>query len=271
MKKLFFIGAIVLSSMLSADYVLEYNMDGEIQRFMYHDASKAKLVTPSDDSSAVYKIGDKTYIVSGSGKNKKIVDMDEMRAMVNSFGYDPSAYNQEETFKPKIKKTSKRVTVAGIKGYEWIVSVDDNGEESEKVVVTNDKRVVKTVRAMKNLFTSMSGINTENNDLFEIEKGYVIIKANGLVLSSFKEKNIDKSEYTLPTDAQKQKMPKYDQKKMEALQKHLEEIAKEVEKEVEKAKAEAESKAKKDTKKQDNASQEDLDTQKAVNLLKSFF
>ena len=259
MKKTLLISAFALSSMLNADYLLEYKMDNEIQKFMYHDASLSKLVTASDDGSTVYKIGKKSYIVTGKGKNKTVVDVDEMRAMANSFGYDPSEYNPKESFHPHIKKTSKRVTIAGVKGYVWRVQLED-GDKFEEIVVTNDKRVVNTMRAMTNMFASMSGIDTGENDMFEIEKGYIVIKADGVELHAFKEKHIDSSEYALPTDAKKQSMPKFDKKNLEALEKGLEELAKEAQK--------AQKKVTKEPKEDDEP---EIDTQKAVNLLKSFF
>jgi len=266
MKKLILIGVLALNSILSGDYLLEYKMDDGIQRFMYHNASKAKLLTLDDDSTAIYKIGKKTYIVTGKGKNKKIVDMDEMRAMAKAFGYDPSTYNQEEKFTPKIKKSSKRVTVGGIKGYEWTITGNYDGKTyKEKIIVTNDKRVVKSVRAMKNLFTAMSGVNADNNDLFEIEKGYVVIKADGIELKSFKEKSISASEYTLPTNATKQKMPKLDKKNQEELEKNL----KKIEQQVKKEQAEEQQRAQKQEKVENKAPE--IDTEKAINLLKSFF
>ena len=244
MKKSLFISVLALSSLLHADYVLEYKMDKDIQKFIYHSSSKSKLVMPSDEASAIYKIGKKSYIVSGKGQHKKIVDVDEMRAMANSFGYDPSEYEQEELFHPKITKSSKRVTIAGIKGQVWSVSASD-GSETQEIVVTNDTRVVKTVRAMEALFRNMSGADAENGDMLEIEKGYVIIKADDLKLHSFKEKDINSQEYALPTDAKRESMPKFDRKKLEALQKKLEEHQRDAE--------------------------ENVDADKAVDMLKSFF
>ena len=256
MKKSLLIGALALSSILSADYLLEYKMGEDTQKFMYHDASTARLIMPSDDASSIYKIGKKSYIVSGRGKNKKIVDVDAMRAMANSFGYDPSEYNQEEQFHPQIKKTSKRVTVAGIRGEVWRVSAED-GAEFEDIVVTKDKRVVHTMRAMQNLFENMSGIKADSS-MLEIEKGYVVIQADGLKLNKFKEMSIDASEYALPTDAKKQEMPHFNKKNMKALEDRLAELAKESEKMQEKTQ-----KSQKD--------EEKIDADKAVDMLKSFF
>jgi len=267
MKKFLLIWIFTLSIVLNADYLLEYQMDNDIQKFMYHNASKSKLVTAEDDAAVIYKIGKKIYIVTGNGKNRTIIDMDEMRAMANAFGYDPSEYNQDKRFKPTIKKSSKRVSIAGIKGYEWIIRAkDDDGKIYEnKVVVTNDKRVVKSVRAMKSLFAAMSGIKMDDNDFFEIEKGYVIIKADGILLHSFKEVHIDAKEYTLPTNAKRQKMPKIDEKDRIELEKNL----KKVEQEIKKAEAEAKKRAKEEKTQENN--REDIDAQQAMDLLKSFF
>ncbi len=97
--------------------------------------------------------------------------------------------------------------VAGIAGEVWIVSGIYDGEKyKEEIVVTKNKKVVKIVRAMFNVFSSMSGAQIEEN-FYELQKGYVTTKADGLQLKSFSEKSIQSSEYELPKQSQKQKAP----------------------------------------------------------------
>jgi hypothetical protein len=205
---------ILTSSTLQADYILKYKMDTETQTYMYHSDTQSKLVSGSgDERSEIYKVGKKIYIVSYEDGEKNIVDMDEMKKMSQAFGgMDSSAYTQKnEPLKYTIKKTGKKVKVGGIKGEIWIVSGEDNGEKfKEEVVVTNDKRVVKTIHAMFKALSAMSTEEIEDN-LLEIQKGYVAIKADGMALESFSEKKVSSAVYQLPKDAKQQKMPDFSQ------------------------------------------------------------
>jgi len=92
-----------------------------------------------------------------------------------------------------------RVSVGGIKGHEWIVKGEEDGKNYEtKMVVTNDKNVVKTMRAMFTSMSDMSAGMVSGENPFEIEKGYVVIKADGMKLESFKSKSLSSSVYILP-------------------------------------------------------------------------
>ena len=246
-KKVLVLSSLAVVTLLNADYVLEYKMDDETQTFMYKNDSALKMITT--DSSAMYKIGDKTYLVRG----KTVVDMADMRKIADSFGYDSSVYQEEvSSLKPQIKKSSKRVNIAGIKGEEWIVSGTEDGEHfEEKVIVTKDKRVVTAVRAMTNMFSSMTDGSA---DTFELEKGYVLIQSDGMELKSFKEMKIDKSEYKLPKGYKKQDIPTRDS------------INAVVEKATNDYKARESQREEPKTQKE-----KDEEVDKAVNLLKSFF
>jgi len=196
--------------LLQADYISTYQMDGETQTIMYHDATHAKMINSSkDENSAIYSIDKKVYIVSTENGKTKVVDMDQMRSMMA--GFAGGAQEQEKPKKPdfKITKTGKRETVAGIKGEVWIIEGNDDGEHfKDKIVVSKDKRLLKTTNAMMHLFSDMSGGSTdETGSIFEIQKGYATIKADGFILKSFQEKKLPKSEYELPKDAQMQEMP----------------------------------------------------------------
>jgi len=211
MKKYLLTAILALTTLLQADYVLKYQMDTEEQTFMYHSDKSSKMINKGDgEKREIYRIGKKIYAVSYDNGRKKVIDMDEMRKMSQSMGYDASQY-QEEIQKPKlkVKKTGKRVTVGGVRGEVWIVSgVEDGKKFKEELIVTKDRRVVKTARAMFDLFMSMSGVETESNFL-EIQKGYITIKAEGMELKSFSEKKVASSEYQIPKDAKKQKVPNF--------------------------------------------------------------
>ena len=206
--------AVLLLGMLSveADYISRYKMDGNTQVFMYHDDTHAKMINKNkEDSSSIYRIGKKVYIVTKKYGKTHVVDADEMKKLAHSLGGDTDRQKNSNTPKLKVKRTGKRVKVAGIMGEVWIVSGVEDGETfKEKVVVTKDRRVVKTVHAQTNMFLQMGDAENDGSEnIFEIRPGYVTIKAEGMVLESFKEKKIPKSEYALPKDAKIQKMPDF--------------------------------------------------------------
>jgi len=199
---------IAMTMLLHADYVLEYKMDKWQHKFMYRDSTSSKLIHQSaTEKSEIYKIGKKTYIVSSEAGKKVIIDLDELRMLSQYSGLNDMQYI-EEIKKPKykIEKTSKVVNVGGIDGELWIISGKLKGKEFvKKVVVTNDKRVVESIRAMYSLIGSMSGIKTDN-DLFEFEKDYVTIKTDDIHLKSFSDIKVPISEYQLPKNVEKQKI-----------------------------------------------------------------
>lgn len=242
--KSFILCLFLFFSSLQADYVTEYKMGGEIQKFMYHDASHSKMVNHSgDEKSEIYRIGKKVYIVSGPEDDKQIIDVDDMKAMSKSMGFDASAYAKdakEEAKNYKISKTGKRVSVGGVKGELFVVTGTSEGKPyKQEIVMTNNKDVVKSVRAMFSLFSAMSTMNDSEN-FFEVKKGYVPIKSEGMELKSFKSMRIAKGEYELPKKAKKQTMPTKEK--------------------IQKSKG-----------MQDSDSEQDRDVSEAINMLKSFF
>ena len=188
-------------TLLQADYVVKYNMDGEIMEFMYKNSTTSKMTTNSEDAKVeIYHIKKNSYLVSHGEEGVSVVDVNKMKSKAKQMGFDPSMYAEKQE-KPNftIKKTGKKVKVGGIKGEEWILKGKEDGESyTTKVVVTNDKNVVKTMRA---LFTSMSDMTSgmaAGDNLFEIKKGYVLIKADGMKLESFKSKTLSSNVYKIP-------------------------------------------------------------------------
>jgi len=240
------IALVAISTLLQADYVIKYNMDGDITEFMYKNSSTSKMITHSDSKTEIYNIKKNSYIVTHEDNDITIVDVNKMRAKAKEMGFDPSAFAaKQEAPKFTIEKTGKKERLGGINGEVWILKGEEDGEKYEtKVVVTDDKRVVKTVRAMFNSISTMSGGMVGEVNFFELKKGYITIKADGMKLVSFKNKSLPQSTYTLP------KVPK----KRTSNQK----------KSTTKVKAKAHSEPKEET-------LSDKDIQEATDMLKSFF
>ena len=189
---------------LQADYLMQYNMDGEVNTFLYKDANHAKLITHKDKqggSSAIYSLNKKVYVVTDEDGMLSIVDTQKAKSFMDSMGINiiMSDEEKQENRKFTIKKTGKKELVAGIKGDVWILG--DKGEQT-RVVVTNNKNIVKMTHNMTHLLSKMSG--SEQN-FYEIKKGYVLIKAEGMKLEKFTKKKVAKSEYMLPKKASSKK------------------------------------------------------------------
>ena len=91
MKK-YFIGSLLLSmSLLQADYLLKYSMDGNNQLFMYHSDTTAKMVIDGEgQEKSIYKIGKKVYLVSSHNGKKVVMDMDKLKQLQKAMGFDAS-------------------------------------------------------------------------------------------------------------------------------------------------------------------------------------
>ncbi len=202
-----------LTGALHADYILQYQSEAETQTFNYRDASHATLVTSGEgETSSIYRIGEKIYIVSDDDGQKRVMDMDEMKKMTAAMKGSGMMQEPESSraHDYKIKKTGKTVTVGGIKGEVWIVEGTDDGEPfKEEVVVTNDKRVVKTFDAMMAMFAKMGEGIVDMPEELNIAKGYAVIRAEGMELKSFSEKALPQSSYELPKGAKQEKMPDF--------------------------------------------------------------
>ncbi|MBU0720895.1 hypothetical protein KJ877_06090 [bacterium] len=200
-KILILLGVMLVS--LQADYVLQYNMDTDVSTFMYKDANHAKMITPpgEDGSTEIYSINKKTYIVSQHNGVLSIVDVDKAKSFIDSMGVSFVQEQQDEGAGFSFKKTGKKQKVAGINGEIWILN--DEGRET-RIVVSNNKKLVQMTQKMFDMLSKMSG---ESKNMYEIEKGYVIIMGEGMILESFEEKKLPSSTYELPSTSKSKSSP----------------------------------------------------------------
>ncbi len=202
MKKLLvFLVMLLVSSVVEAGYELEYDVDGDSQIYRYMDSKHSKIIMQDDDAkSHIIKNTKSIYIVTY--KNNGAIDTLDMKAMkrqASQFGFDTSQYTQKPQ-KPnfKITKTSKRKKIAGVNGEIWILhDADHSSQKGEKVVVTNDKDVVKAVHSMFGLLGDVSG-GEADNAFIELQKGYVTIQAPGMMLKHFKKTSVSADEFKIP-------------------------------------------------------------------------
>jgi hypothetical protein len=194
-KLVFLVLGLLIS--LRADYILAYQMDDGVTVFKYKDKNHAKMTLPQDEgeSSEIYAIDKKSYVVSQHNGVISIMDVNKAKGFMSSMGFSLQIEEQEPP-KPeyKIVKTGKKQKVAGVSCEEWILK-DKNTNEQTTILVTKDKNVVQATQKMFDMLALMGG-STQN--FYELEKGYVIAKAEGMELKSFKTKSLPISEYALP-------------------------------------------------------------------------
>ena len=202
-KIIVLISLLALSTQLMADYVLKYKMSGETQTYKYKDSKNEKIVLDAKDGhSEIIKNVKSIYMVSYEDDGEvSAVDMKAMKARAASYGMDISQMQfQPESLEYKIKKTSKKVKLAGIDGEVWIIyKKGSKSDKGEKIVVTKNKEIVKAVKSMFALYSNMSGFKIDNSYI-ELEKGYVTIKAPEMELTSYKRTKVSKKEFEIPKD-----------------------------------------------------------------------
>ncbi len=202
----------LLSSMLWADFTLEYKMDDNINQLVqYKDAQHVMITTGgAGEQSSQLLLGDKRYMVMKQGGKTNYMDMDvmleQMKQMSAKYGGMSEEVLEEKSQEPdfKIVKKGENKTVAGIKGQVWTVEYEEEGtKEQLDLVVTDDKKVVDAVHKYMNVMRQFTEGSVEEDDglsaLMNIEKGYVTIAFEGMELVKFDDADISDSVYTLPT------------------------------------------------------------------------
>ena len=183
---------------LYADYTITYEMGCERTTFYYKDAKHAKITTQPDEEgniNEIYLIDGVTYAIYYQDGQPQITNLSESFAMIQASGISLNQEAPEEKIKPSIKKTAKKEKVGGINGEVWILK-DSQSKEEIRVVVTKDKGVVDATNKMFNIFSGITVLNLQNP--YQIDKGYVIIKAEGMELKSFSKKKLPRTLFVLP-------------------------------------------------------------------------
>lgn len=200
----------LLTSVLWADFTLEYKMEGNMKQVVkYKDARHVLITTGSaGEQSAQLIVGDKRYMVMNQNGKKKYMDMDVMmEQMKQMFAGMPQEAEQEEAKEEesdfKVIKKGKSKTVAGIKGQVWTIEFEEEGKKEHlDIVVTDDDKVVDAVHkylVVMKQFTQMGGEGDDGlSAIFNISKGYVTIAFEGMELVKFDDADIPDSLYALP-------------------------------------------------------------------------
>ena len=137
----------------------EIQSDGEINKLMWQD-SKNIVFEPAENAGPFGKMiikDGKAYAIQEIGGKVQVMEtggiMQAVSGLMEEFGEDIEA--------PRIlalKDTKKTETVAGIKGYVYLVDIEEDGkEETVEAVFTDNKTVVEMTEVYMSLIESMMG------------------------------------------------------------------------------------------------------------------
>ncbi len=211
MTKKIILAAGLLTSVLWADFTLEYKMEGNMKQVVqYKDAQHVLITTgeASGEKAAQLIVGDKRYMVMNRGGKKKYIDMDVMMAqMKQMLAGMPQEAEQEEAKEEesdfKVIKKGKSKTIAGIKGQIWTIEYEEDGKKGHMdLVVTDDDKVVDAMHkylAVMKQFTQGGG-KEENglSSIINIAPNHVTIAFEGMELIKFDGSDIPDSVFALP-------------------------------------------------------------------------
>ncbi len=207
MNKKIILAAGLLTSVLWADFTLEYKMEGNMHQVVQYKDAKHVLITTGDASSgeggAQLIVGDQRFMVIKQGGKTRYMDMNVMLAQMKQMGVDvqESAAEDEDSDFKIVKKGESKI-VAGVEAEVWTIEYEEDGKKEQlDIVVTDDKRVVDAIYKYLDIMKQTSSVGQENDGLTAIMKiadGYATIAFDGMELVKFDESNIADSVYALP-------------------------------------------------------------------------
>ena len=201
----------LLTSVLWADFTLEYKMEGNAKQIVqYKDAQHVKITTDENgERGAVSQliVGEKRFLIIDDGNKKRYMDMDEMMAKMKQMGNIFAGGKEEKSVEKvpqfKVIKKEKKKKVAGTDAELWTIVSDNKGKKVDMdVFVTDDKKVADAVHKyteVMKLFNQMGGEDEDGfSTLFNIAPGYVVVSFEGMELVKFDDADISDIVYALP-------------------------------------------------------------------------
>jgi hypothetical protein len=210
MKNKILLATGLLSTVLWADFTLEFQMDANAKQVVqYKDAQHVKITTEEKGergSVSQLIVGEKKFLVMENGGKKRYMDMDVMMAQMKQMGNMFSGEKEKSVEKApqfKIIKKGTNKKVAGVDAQLWTVESKFEGKKEQMdIFVTDSKNVVDAVKkyteTMK-VFTQMGGEEEDGfSSIFNIAPGHVTVSFEGMKLVKFDDANIPDTVYTLP-------------------------------------------------------------------------
>lgn len=215
MKRLIWLMALMATTLLSDDTIV-YKMHDTDQSatwtMQYQDSDHIKIMMKDDNANTVtyYLTDGKRYMVNAQdGEQPTVFDMDEMGQLMKSMGLDKMVGGMGnaavEQADPKYIKTNQTKRVSGYMGKVWYVEYTDGKDKKrkkEKIVVTNDRDISRSV---KNFFKAMGrmipGAEGIYENITQLPDGYVWIETKDSRFQSYSDERIASSTFELPKNA----------------------------------------------------------------------
>jgi len=226
----------LMATMLFADFTMIYKMDGKINEIVeYKDAKNVKLsytVDGEDDNFTdigQYLIDGRRYSVLREDGNLTYMDIDKVEQKTDELTQELNLSDDkckaiiEKPFFKVLKKGGEKI-VAGIKGEVWEVESQEDGEKyREEIVVTNNPELVdamtKSFRVLKKFGEGPYGreIGSDEESMMFVEKGYVLLSAEGIRFVELRHDKIPDDTIKLPKDAvdSMKNLPKFTEEERE--------------------------------------------------------
>ena len=220
MTKKIIVATGLLTSVLLADFTLEFKMDDNTKQIVqYKDAQHVKITTNGEsqgESGAQLIVGDKKYMVMTENGHTRYMDMDvmlgQMKQMGAMFGEAPQ---QEKMSVPEFKVVNKgkKKKIAGVDAQEWTLEAKADGrKERMKVWVTKDDKIVDAIGKYAETMKIFTQMDPQGEDAFStllsIEKGTATVDFEGMKLLKYDDANIPNAVFALPKGMDVGKKPK---------------------------------------------------------------
>jgi hypothetical protein len=212
MIKKIVLAAGLMTSVLWADFTLEYKMEGNMKQVVqYKDAQHVLITTQGEhkgESSGQLIVGDKKFMLMQQGGKTKYMDMDVMMQQMKQFAgmagtADSEGAESSSTPEFKIVYKGTKKKMAGIEGQVWILEVNAEGKkEHMDVVVTENDNVVDAVKKYSQIMKQFTDMGNERGDalssLLNIKDGYAVIGFEGMQLVKYSDADIPDTVFALP-------------------------------------------------------------------------
>lgn len=173
---------LILSSLLYGDFTLTYRINNKIIQTTYYKDNNHTLVKFREDNKTLQELlilDNKQYIKFSENGQDKIYEIPKKTEKI------------DENYTKNVNYTVVDVQENGgydFKTQKWIIK---KGDKNETVIVSNDKKIYPKVQKLVFSLRKLLPKDIENQaTIFDMGKGYALIKSNNIELLSHKDSNI---------------------------------------------------------------------------------
>ncbi|RLA69340.1 MAG: hypothetical protein DRG30_10295 [Epsilonproteobacteria bacterium] len=234
--------ATLMATLLLADFTMVYEMDsgadGKIEEIIqYKNAKHIKLSYRivgekiSSKDTGQYIVDGIRYTVLEEDGKLTYMNMDKIDKATNKLTQELNVSKAEELdprdekpFFTILKKHPAKI-ISGMNGEVWEVESEEDGRKyKEKIIVTNDQKVVEAMRITLKILNSFGegpyGMEIDNDleTMLLLSDTHALLYAEGMVFKSLNHNTIDDTVFLLPKGAvnSMKNLPKMDEKSKSA-------------------------------------------------------